>query len=87
MDEKDEKFLTSQTKFNDMHLHQKESIRFLIRNGGRGMNASEMGTGKTATAIVVADYFSREDGLQLFVVPASVNTTANSPKRCCGTGL
>lgn len=51
-------FFSSSTKEGCLSLNelQKEAVMFFFRRGGRAMNASEMGTGKTATAVVCASF-------------------------------
>lgn len=55
--------------------HQQSAVNFLIgRNGGRGINAGDMGTGKTLTAIFASVYYrvKYSGGRHLVISPASV---------------
>lgn len=49
---------------------QRESVKFMISKG-RAINASEMGTGKTATGVCLSEYY-RELKPQLVVCPSSL---------------
>lgn len=50
---------------------QKSAVTFMIQAGGRALNASEMGTGKTATGVCISEYYSNFTP-QLIVCPSSL---------------
>jgi SWI/SNF-related matrix-associated actin-dependent regulator 1 of chromatin subfamily A len=57
--------------YQKLRCFQKCSVEFMIRCGGRAINASEMGTGKTATAICMSQYYDNVYP-QLIVCPSSL---------------
>ena len=85
--------------FQKLYLHQKRAARFILSRGGRAIDAGEMGSGKTATAIAVCGYY---DTSTLIVCPSSLKhnwraefqtfadrpvTIVNKQKDPFGTGI
>jgi SWI/SNF-related matrix-associated actin-dependent regulator of chromatin subfamily A-like protein 1 len=78
--EVDEKVLSECKSYSTLRDFQKTAVRFVISAGGRAINASEMGTGKTATAICICEYFQAIDNSnrQLIICPASLRANWRS---------
>lgn len=53
----DNQVLSNLSSYKLLSDYQKKSVHFMISKGGRAMNASEMGTGKTATGICISEYY------------------------------
>lgn len=63
--------LKSLSSYKKLSAYQKSSVHFMITRFGRAMNASEMGTGKTATAICMSEYYYNLQP-QLIICPSSL---------------
>jgi SWI/SNF-related matrix-associated actin-dependent regulator 1 of chromatin subfamily A len=59
------------TSYQNLRPGQKTCVEFMIKRGGRCLNASEMGTGKTITGICLSEYYSNLKP-QLIVCPSSL---------------
>jgi SWI/SNF-related matrix-associated actin-dependent regulator 1 of chromatin subfamily A len=69
----DEARLEGMTSFGKLTASQRASVRFVVSCGGRALNASEMGTGKTATGVCFAEYYA-DCRPQLIACPSSLRT-------------
>ena len=67
----DEVKLETLPVYHKLRPSQEKAVRFMLGRGGRALNLSEMGTGKTITAICVSDYY-RSESPQLVVCPSSL---------------
>lgn len=63
--------LSELKSYKKLSEYQKNSVKFMISKRGRAMNASEMGTGKTATAICVSEYYNDLQP-QLIICPSGL---------------
>jgi len=72
----DEGRLQSLQSFRTLHEYQKTSVRFILQRGGRALNGSEMGTGKTPTGICFCEYYAHLSP-QLIVCPSSLKYNWN----------
>lgn len=67
----DTKKLNNLESYKKLRPFQKEAVKFAISRGGKCLNGGEMGTGKTAMAICVLEYYSHLQP-QLIVCPSSL---------------
>jgi SWI/SNF-related matrix-associated actin-dependent regulator of chromatin subfamily A-like protein 1 len=51
--------LGNTSTYNKLNQHQQSFVRWFISNGCKGINASEMGTGKTATGVCILEYLAQ----------------------------